>query len=552
MADRVIDGILLKEMLMAGASIIEQRKEEINKLNVFPVPDGDTGTNMSLTFGAAVKEIVALSTVTVGSVAKALATGSLKGARGNSGVILSQLFRGFTKDLRDLEVVTVQNMALALDEGAKQARKAVLKPKEGTMLTVATDIAKAALTSARRSQDMQELLSAMLIEGGRSLAHTPEQLPVLKEAGVVDAGGMGLLAIYEGFYKVYMGEEVPAYISAAPLPADTDQQIIQRPAQDIVYGYCTEFFVQRFDAQPEGVMSSLRAMLQPLGDSMVVAGDEDCVKVHIHTNQPGTVLQYALEWGEIAGVKIDNMWQQNRELVQVRQAQGQSTPSVQPVEGLGVVTVAAGTGFADIFKDLGASVVIQGGQTMNPSMEDIYNGILDTRAAEVFVFPNNKNIRMAANQAAEAAQEQGRRVCVLPTLSVPQGIGGLIAFSPEASFEENQDAIQEAIDIVHSVQITRAVRDAQIDGRAIKKDDLMGIGDGQVMEVGGDATAVAVGVLRKLYTDDMSVITVYYGEGIEQPEAQALSDELATAFPDCDIEMYYGGQPLYPYVLSIE
>jgi len=521
-----IDGALLREMILAGAAMLERN-------------NGDTGTNMNMTMVSAVKEISAVNG-TVQEVGRALAAGSLRGARGNSGVILSQIFRGFARGLEGHDTVGPVEFAQALEEGVKSAYKAVMRPKEGTMLTVARYSAAQAIERARAGATVEGVINAV--------AKTPDMLPVLKQAGVVDAGGKGLLYIYMGFRSALLGEALDVTAAQAQaVPAMHDNaEVVHKDLSEITFGYCTEYFVQRMHrAVNDSTLDALRRKLEQLGDSIVVAGDDMLIKVHVHTNDPGKALQLGLELGELDQVKIDNMREQNR---RIKDTEGEKAP-----KPYALVAVVMGEGFVEIMKDLNVDKIICCEQTMNPSIEEIYRAVEATGAEKVFIFPNNKNVFLAAQQAAEqVAENLGKQVYVVPTYSIPQGIGGVLAFHPEASFEENRERIDEAIEQVSSGHITYAVRDSVMEDKEIRKDDYIGIGNGQLLEADGDLDKVVFGILDKLVRDPDGVITLYYGQDVQEADARALAERIEGKYPDCDVDVYNGGQPLYYYIFSVE
>ncbi len=547
MPHEYIDGALLREMILAGAAMLERNRADIDVLNVFPVPDGDTGTNMNMTMVSAVKEISAVNG-TVQEVGRALATGSLRGARGNSGVILSQIFRGFARGLEGHDTVGPVEFAQALEEGVKSAYKAVMRPKEGTMLTVARYSAAQAIERARAGATVEGVINAVVESAEAILAKTPDMLPVLKQAGVVDAGGKGLLYIYMGFRSALLGEALDVTAAQAQaVPAMHDNaEVVHKDLSEITFGYCTEYFVQRMHrAVNDSTLDALRRKLEQLGDSIVVAGDDMLIKVHVHTNDPGKALQLGLELGELDQVKIDNMREQNR---RIKDTEGEKAP-----KPYALVAVVMGEGFVEIMKDLNVDKIICCEQTMNPSIEEIYRAVEATGAEKVFIFPNNKNVFLAAQQAAEQVVENlGKQVYVVPTYSIPQGIGGVLAFHPEASFEENRERIDEAIEQVSSGHITYAVRDSVMEDKEIKKDDYIGIGNGQLLEADGDLDKVVFGILDKLVQDPDGVITLYYGQDVQETDARALAERIEEKYPDCDVDVYNGGQPLYYYIFSVE
>lgn len=551
-----IDGGLLKEMIHNGLMLLERNKKAVDALNVFPVPDGDTGTNMSLTLRSAAKEVEKTQSNSAGEVAEAMSRGALKGARGNSGVILSQLFRGFYKGVQGKTELVPADMAAAFRGGVEMAYKAVMKPREGTVLTVSRGFADAAIASAERQgteADMILMMEEALAAGQATLERTPEMLDVLKQAGVVDAGGKGLLIIYEGWLGALRGEEVEGgpEEDAPSVPQEQDQaageEALSAAAgslQEITFGYCTEFIVTHLKENvSEEDVDRLKGRLSIIGDSLVVVGDESVIKVHVHTNMPGKALQYALRLGELSNIKIDNMREQHRSLV-VKAAETAPVPR----KPYGMVTVAAGKGIRAIFKDLQVEGFVEGGQTMNPSTEDILEAVKALNADCVYVLPNNSNIIMAARQAAELAECE---VHVIPTKTVPQGLAAVLAFNPDADGQQNEQEMTEAISTVKTGQVTFAVRDSNFDGLDIHKDDIMGMNEGKIEVLGASIQKVTLELVEKMRTDE-EIITLYYGQDVSEDEALALRDDLRERYPDCDVEAHNAGQPLYYYILSLE
>ena len=552
MARKTIDNIALREMYNSGAALLIQNKDSVDALNVFPVPDGDTGTNMSQTIGAAVKELTGKNLSSVGDIAAAVARGALKGARGNSGVILSQILRGFAKALEGAEEIDCALFVKMLRSGADTAYKAVMKPKEGTILTVIRVMAEDMERVGANYTDIEELFGAALASGDAILKKTPEMLPVLKQAGVVDSGGMGLLVIFRGLYAALTGE--PVEIDAAPIDgsqmpgAYVDEHGDVESPEDIVFGYCTEFIVShpRPDMRESEVVR-LRKRLEKIGDCVLVISDMSVVKVHVHTDDPGKALQMALELGELDAIKIDNMREEARERLAKREEA--LAAAAKEEKEFGIVSVALGDGLSEIFNELGIDKIVDGGQTMNPSIEDLYEAIESTNARNVFVLPNNTNIILAAQQAAELTE---RNVIVLPTKSVPMGISAALAFNPEATAEENTAAMLEAADMVHTASITYAVRDTNFDDREIHSGDIMGLLDNKLTILGNDIKQVALDMVETMANEESALITVYYGSDTSEEDAQQLTDELAEKYSDCDVTMQYGGQPLYYYLIAVE
>lgn len=547
-----IDAKLLARMFLAGAKNLEVKKEWINELNVFPVPDGDTGTNMTLTIMSAVKEVNNLEDVQMTSLAKAISSGSLRGARGNSGVILSQLLRGFTKGIRDLEELDAVALARAVDKGVETAYKAVMKPKEGTILTVARGVADKALELAEDAEDLQTFLEDVLEEGRRVLAKTPDMLPVLKEAGVVDSGGQGLMVVLEGAFDAFMGKEVDLTFDGGESAKVV--KITPQAEADIKFGYCTEFIIvlnKEFTAEDE---VDFKAYLSSLGDSIVCVADDEVVKIHVHTNDPGLAIQRALTYGSLSRIKIDNMREEHQEkLIKDAEkiaAQQAEEAAKAPKKEVGFISVSIGEGFEQIFRDLGVDYLIEGGQTMNPSTEDMLNAISKVNAEHIFILPNNKNIILAANQAKALTKDKD--IIVIPTKTVPQGITAVINYVPEKSVEDNEKDMTEEITRVKTGQITYAVRDTHIDDKEIHEGDIMGIGDHGMLAVGKEVAAVAKETVEQMVDDETELISIYYGEGFTEEEAEKLAGELEEQYDYCDVEVNCGGQPIYYCIISVE
>ncbi|MEH7094650.1 DAK2 domain-containing protein [Neobacillus vireti] len=560
MSITVLDGKRFAEMVIQGANHLSANAKMVDALNVFPVPDGDTGTNMNLSMTSGAKEVKNNRQEHIGKVGSALSRGLLMGARGNSGVILSQLFRGFSKAVESKAVISGSDFAHALEAGVETAYKAVMKPVEGTILTVAKDSAKSAVAAAQKSEDIIYIMEEVLKEAKASLKRTPDLLPVLKEVGVVDSGGQGLVFVYEGFLSQLKGESLPE--SSDLLPSMTELVSAEHHksvqghinTEDIVFGYCTEFMV-RFEeekiANHPFNETAFRNDLSEYGDSLLVIADEDVVKVHIHSEQPGEVLTYGQRYGNLINMKIENMRQQHTNIVGETHAATKPEASQAPKEmqEYGVVTVSMGSGIAELFKSIGAHAVIEGGQTMNPSTEDIVKAVKDVHAKKVFILPNNKNIIMAAEQARDVADEE---IYVIPSKTVPQGLASLLAFNPSAAVDENESAMKEALNHVKSGQITFAVRDTSIDGLEIEKDDFMGISEGKIVVKSKDKGKVAEDLLAKMLDEDSEILTIIYGEDVTEEEVAALSSFVEENYEDVEIEIHDGGQPLYSYIFSIE
>ena len=550
--NKTIDAKILSRMFLSGAKNLEAKKEWINELNVFPVPDGDTGTNMTLTIMSAASEVGALTDPDMESLAKAISSGSLRGARGNSGVILSQLLRGFTRGVRKLTDLDAPAIAAAMERGVETAYKAVMKPKEGTILTVARGVADKALELAEDAEDLQTFLEDVLEEGRRVLAKTPDMLPVLKEAGVVDSGGQGLMVVLEGAFDAFMGKEVDLTFDGGESAKVV--KITPQAEADIKFGYCTEFIIvlnKEFTAEDE---VDFKAYLSSLGDSIVCVADDEVVKIHVHTNDPGLAIQRALTYGSLSRIKIDNMREEHQEkLIKDAEkiaAQQAEEAAKAPKKEVGFISVSIGEGFGQIFRDLGVDYLIEGGQTMNPSTEDMLNAISKVNAEHIFILPNNKNIILAANQAKALTKDKD--IIVIPTKTVPQGITAVINYVPEKSVEDNEKDMTEEITRVKTGQITYAVRDTHIDDKEIHEGDIMGIGDHGMLAVGKEVAAVAKETVEQMVDDETELISIYYGEGFTEEEAEKLAGELEEQYDYCDVEVNCGGQPIYYCIISVE
>lgn len=548
-----IDAALLQKMLIGGAKRLEANKEYINELNVFPVPDGDTGTNMTMTALAAAKEVGNAAEVTVKEVTRGLSSGSLRGARGNSGVILSQLFRGFYKGVKDQDVLTTETAAAGFKKAVETAYKAVMKPKEGTILTVAKVTAEKAVHCARNTEDFEEFAQVVIKEANEILQKTPEMLPVLKEAGVVDSGGQGLVEFLQGAADVLMGKEVDlsSVEKTAVKPAATASEA-PLEEKDIKFGYCTEFIVMTKDEISMEEEQKFKDFLMGIGDSIVVVADEDIIKVHVHTNHPGKAIEKGLTYGELTNMKIDNMREEHRERLNLTQAEAQAEESKpeEPRKDYGFVAVSIGQGMNDIFRELGVDHLIEGGQTMNPSTEDMLNAIEQVNAETVFILPNNKNIILAATQAQSLVED--KNVVIIPTTTVPQGISAIIGFDLDADAEENEENMKDIIECVKTGEVTYAVRDTSINGITIKVDDIMGIDDDGIKKVGQDVEKVTLELLEEMVDEDSELISIYYGEDTTKEQAEALLEKVEETYGDCDVQLEYGGQPIYYFLLSVE
>ena len=545
---KTIGGTEFRKMIVSGAKVLEINRAKVDSLNVFPVPDGDTGTNMSLTIQSAVKELSMCPSNRLSELCDAVSKGALKGARGNSGVILSQLFRGICAEIKNGDQITVKALAKAMENGTKVAYSAVSKPKEGTMLTVARLMSEFARQQAPKYKDFAVFMADVIKRGEEALAQTPELLPVLKKAGVVDSGGMGLLCIYRGFLSVLNGEEVTEEV-ALPEAQKTEEEvfgdnsdIINLDLGEIEFAYCTEFFVINLKKQTTlADIDKLKQKLLGIGDCVICIGDLELVKVHVHTNTPGLALQYAVELGELDRVKIENMLEQNRALRAKREAEKKE---------MGMLAICTGEGIAAIFKDLLVDRVIEGGQTMNPSANDIASAVQKVNAEHVFVFPNNKNIILAAEQAK--ALVENRVIHVIPTKNVPQGFAAALAFNPEASAEENKTDMIHAIDNVRAGQVTYAVRSTDVNGFHLEEGDIIGLDDKKILAKGSSVDETMLSLIDRLKDASHEIITLYYGQDVSEEEAAALAQQVAEKYPDCDVDFHNGGQPIYYYIVSLE
>lgn len=551
-----IDAKLLAKCFLAGAKNLEAKKEWINELNVFPVPDGDTGTNMTMTIMSAANEVSALTDPDMARLAKAISSGSLRGARGNSGVILSQLLRGFTKVVANHDEIDVVTLSEAFEKAVETAYKAVMKPKEGTILTVARGISDKALELVGDVDDVVEYVGLLVEEGDAVLKTTPDLLPVLKQAGVVDSGGQGLMEVIRGAYDALCGKEIDYSFQ----PSKTSESVVKITPEteaEIKFGYCTEFIIVLNKPLSEAEEQEFKGYLENLGDSIVLVADDEITKVHVHTNDPGLAIQKALTFGSLSKIKIDNMREEHQEKLikdaeklAAQQKEEASVTSKEPRKEMGFISVAAGEGLNEIFKGLGVDYLIEGGQTMNPSTEDMLEAIDKVNADSIFILPNNSNIIMAANQAASLCED--KQIFVIPTKTIPQGVVAMINYIPERTAQENADTMTAELSSVQTGQVTYAVRDTEIDGIAIRKDDYMGIGDHTILSAGTDMDVVIKEMLDKMITEDSSIITIYYGEEKTEDDANALAEKFGDDYPECEVEVYYGGQPVYYYLISVE
>lgn len=555
---KVIDAKTLQKMFIAGAKNLEAKKEWINELNVFPVPDGDTGTNMTLTIMSAAKEVGGITEPTMENMAKAISTGSLRGARGNSGVILSQLFRGFTREIKKYEEINTEVLSRACVKAVETAYKAVMKPKEGTILTVAKGMADKACEMLGETDDLAVVIDEIIKHGDYVLSQTPEMLPVLKQAGVVDSGGQGLMTVLKGAYDAFLGKEVDYTLDEVSAPSGINKDDIPMEEADIKFGYCTEFIINLDKPMSDETEKSFKEFLESIGDSIVLVADDEIVKVHVHTNQPGEAFTRALTYGSLSRMKIDNMREEHHErliknaekLAEQQKAEEEKKKTDEPKKKYGFIAVSVGEGLDEIFKGLNVDYIISGGQTMNPSTEDILNAVEKVNAETVFVLPNNKNIILAANQAESLVED--KNVIVIPSKTIPQGISAMIGFVEDNSAEDNKEAMTDSMSYVKTGEITYAVRDTVIDDKEIREGDIMGIGDEGILSVGDDITATTVDMIKKMQDEDSEIVSIYYGEGVTEDEAQTLASKLSEELPDLEVEVYSGGQPVYYYIASVE
>lgn len=560
-----INSKLLARMFLAGAKNLDSKKDWINELNVFPVPDGDTGTNMTMTIMSAAKEVSSLTDPTMAELAKAISSGSLRGARGNSGVILSQLFRGFCKVIKEYDEIDVTILCEACQKAVETAYKAVMKPKEGTILTVAKGAAEKALELSDDTEDVVTFVEEVIKQAEYVLDQTPEMLPVLKQAGVVDSGGQGLVQVLKGAYDVLIGKEIDYTIEGAPTGA-APAKISAETEAEIKFGYCTEFIIVLNAPMSDNEEHAYKAFLESIGDSIVVVADDEIVKTHVHTNDPGLALQKALTFGSLSKIKIDNMREEHQEkLIKDSQklaaqqkaeeeayeaAKASEKANNMPAKEMGFVSVSIGEGMNEVFKGLGVDYLIEGGQTMNPSTEDMLNAIEHVNAKTVFILPNNKNIIMAANQAVDLVED--KQIIVIPTKTIPQGITALVNYIPDHSAEENKEQMMAEIENVKTGQVTYAVRDTEIDGKTIKQNDFMGIGDKSILSVGTDLRATTLEMVDAMVDEDSAIVSIYFGSDSDEDSANELAAAIEEKYPDVEVEVNDGGQPIYYYVISVE
>lgn len=555
---KVIDAQLLQKMFIAGAKNLEAKKEWINELNVFPVPDGDTGTNMTLTIMSAAKEVGGIMEPDMENISKAISTGSLRGARGNSGVILSQLFRGFTREIKKYDEINVEVLSKACVRAVETAYKAVMKPKEGTILTVAKGIADKTCELLGESEDLEYVIAEVIKYGDYVLSQTPEMLPVLKQAGVVDSGGQGLMVVLKGAQDAFLGKEVDYTLeTVAPAAAAVTDDLPVDEA-DIKFGYCTEFIINLDKPMSDAEEKSFKAFLESIGDSIVLVADDEIVKVHVHTNQPGEAFTRALTYGSLSRMKIDNMREEHHErliknaqkMAEQQKAEEEKQAANEPKKKCGFIAVSVGNGLDEIFKGLNVDYIISGGQTMNPSTEDILNAVDKVNAETIFVLPNNKNIILAANQAVDLVEN--KTLSVIPSKTIPQGIAAMIGFVDDMSVEENKEAMIDSMSYVKTGEVTYAVRDTVIDDKEIKEGNIMGIGDEGMLAVGEKIADTTVEMIKEMQDEDSEIVSIYYGEGITKDDADALVEKISDELPDLEVEVYEGGQPVYYYIVSVE
>ena len=556
----VIDAQMLQKMFIAGAKNLEAKKEWINELNVFPVPDGDTGTNMTLTIMSAANEVGAIADPTMETVAKAISTGSLRGARGNSGVILSQLFRGFTREIKKYDEINVEILSKACVRAVETAYKAVMKPKEGTILTVAKGMSDKACEMLGQSDDLTVVIDEIIKHGEYVLSQTPEMLPVLKQAGVVDSGGQGLMVVLQGAYDAFLGKEVDYTLENVSKASSTSVSTDDLPMDeaDIKFGYCTEFIINLDKPMDDKEEKLFKDFLESIGDSIVLVADDEIVKVHVHTNQPGEAFTRALTYGSLSRMKIDNMREEHHErliknaekMAEKQKQEEAEAKKNEPKKKYGFIAVSVGEGLDEIFKGLNVDYIISGGQTMNPSTEDILNAVNEVNAENIFVLPNNKNIILAANQAESLVED--KNLIVIPSKTIPQGISAMIGFVDDCSPEENKEAMIDSMSYVKTGEVTYAVRDTVIDDKEIREGNIMGIGDEGMLAVGEDIVATTVDMIKEMQDEDSEIVSIYFGEGITKEDADVLASKITEELPDLEVEVYPGGQLVYYYIVSVE
>lgn len=546
-----INAETLQKMFIAGAKNLEAKKEWINELNVFPVPDGDTGTNMTLTIMSAAKEVGAITEPTMETIAKAISTGSLRGARGNSGVILSQLFRGFTREIKKVDQIDVDVLSRACVKAVETAYKAVMKPKEGTILTVAKGMADKSCELVGESDDLVHVIDEIIKHGDYVLSQTPEMLPVLKQAGVVDSGGQGLMTVIKGAFDALLGKEIDYTLEPVQTAGTKVTEEVPMDDVEIKFGYCTEFIINLDKEMPKSEEKAFKEFLESIGDSIVLVADDEIVKVHVHTNEPGVAITKALTYGSLSRMKIDNMREEHQErLIKNVEKMAEQQKADEPRKKYGFVAVSVGEGLDEIFKGLNVDHIISGGQTMNPSTEDILNAIDKINADNIYVLPNNKNIILAAQQAESLVED--KNIIVIPSKTIPQGISAMIGFIPDNSPEDNKEAMIDSMSYVKTGEVTYAVRDTVIDDKEIKEGNIMGIGDEGILAVGEEIDDTTINMIKEMQDEESEIVSLYYGAEVTEEAANKLADKIAEALPEIEVEVYPGGQPIYYYIASVE
>ena len=546
-----INAETLQKMFIAGAKNLEAKKEWINELNVFPVPDGDTGTNMTLTIMSAAKEVGAITEPTMETIAKAISTGSLRGARGNSGVILSQLFRGFTREIKKVDQIDVDVLSRACVKAVETAYKAVMKPKEGTILTVAKGMADKSCELVGESDDLVHVIDEIIKHGDYVLSQTPEMLPVLKQAGVVDSGGQGLMTVIKGAFDALLGKEIDYTLEPVQTAGTKVTEEVPMDDVEIKFGYCTEFIINLDKEMPKSEEKAFKEFLESIGDSIVLVADDEIVKVHVHTNEPGVAITKALTYGSLSRMKIDNMREEHQErLIKNAEKMAEQQKADEPRKKYGFVAVSVGEGLDEIFKGLNVDHIISGGQTMNPSTEDILNAIDKINADNIYVLPNNKNIILAAQQAESLVED--KNIIVIPSKTIPQGISAMIGFIPDNSPEDNKEAMIDSMSYVKTGEVTYAVRDTVIDDKEIKEGNIMGIGDEGILAVGEEIDDTTINMIKEMQDDESEIVSLYYGAEVTEEAANKLADKIAETLPEIEVEVYPGGQPIYYYIASVE
>lgn len=546
-----INAETLQKMFIAGAKNLEAKKEWINELNVFPVPDGDTGTNMTLTIMSAAKEVGAITEPTMETIAKAISTGSLRGARGNSGVILSQLFRGFTREIKKVDQIDVDVLSRACVKAVETAYKAVMKPKEGTILTVAKGMADKSCELVGESDDLVHVIDEIIKHGDYVLSQTPEMLPVLKQAGVVDSGGQGLMTVIKGAFDALLGKEIDYTLEPVQTAGTKVTEEVPMDDVEIKFGYCTEFIINLDKEMPKSEEKAFKEFLESIGDSIVLVADDEIVKVHVHTNEPGVAIIKALTYGSLSRMKIDNMREEHQErLIKNAEKMAEQQKADEPRKKYGFVAVSVGEGLDEIFKGLNVDYIISGGQTMNPSTEDILNAIDKINADNIYVLPNNKNIILAAQQAESLVED--KNIIVVPSKTIPQGISAMIGFIPDNSPEDNKEAMIDSMSYVKTGEVTYAVRDTVIDDKEIKEGNIMGIGDEGILAVGEEIDDTTINMIKEMQDEESEIVSLYYGAEVTEEAANKLADKIAEALPEIEVEVYPGGQPIYYYIASVE